>query len=100
WAGNVRELQSVVERIAVELADTDAMDAGAITQDVLRVIAPEVFEARGQGKKAALSLRERSRGVEAEAIRAALAAHGGDRDAVCKALRISKTTLWRRLNAE
>ncbi|MGD7324866.1 helix-turn-helix domain-containing protein, partial [Ralstonia pseudosolanacearum] len=100
WAGNVRELQSVVERIAVELADTDAMDAGAITQDVLRVIAPEVFEARGQGKIAALSLRERSRGVEAEAIRAALAAHGGDRDAVCKALRISKTTLWRRLNAE
>ncbi|MGA3704858.1 propionate catabolism operon regulatory protein PrpR [Ralstonia nicotianae] len=100
WAGNVRELQSVVERIAVELADTDAMDAGAITQDVLRVIAPEVFEARRQGKTAALSLREHSRGVEAEAIRAALAAHDGDRDAVCKALGISKTTLWRRLNAE
>jgi len=95
WAGNVRELQSVVERIAVELAYTE--DAGAVTQDVLRLIAPEVFAHATPGKSAALTLRERSRGVEAEEIRVALAAHGGDRDAVCAALGISKTTLWRRL---
>ncbi|MET3445516.1 propionate catabolism operon regulatory protein PrpR [Ralstonia pickettii] len=95
WAGNVRELQSVVERIAVELAYTD--DTDAITQDVLRLIAPEVFVYATAGKPAAQTLRERSRGVEAEEIRAALAAHGGDRDAVCAALGISKTTLWRRL---
>ncbi len=95
WAGNVRELQSVVERIAVELAYTD--DTDAITQDVLRLIAPEVFAHVTAGKPAAQTLRERSRGVEAEEIRAALAAHGGDRDAVCAALGISKTTLWRRL---
>nr|WP_311530095.1 propionate catabolism operon regulatory protein PrpR [uncultured Ralstonia sp.] len=100
WAGNVRELQSVVERIAVELADTnDTNDTSAITQDVLRLIAPEVFAHAAPGKPAALTLRERSRGVEAEEIRAALAAHGGDRDAVCAALGISKTTLWRRLQA-
>jgi propionate catabolism operon transcriptional regulator len=95
WAGNVRELQSVVERIAVELAYTE--DASAVTQDVLRLIAPEVFAHATPGKSAALTLRERSRGVEAEEIRVALAAHGGDRDAVCAALGISKTTLWRRL---
>ncbi|WP_343660705.1 propionate catabolism operon regulatory protein PrpR [Ralstonia sp.] len=95
WAGNVRELQSVVERIAVELAYTE--DASAVTQDVLRLIAPEVFAHAAPGKSAALTLRERSRGVEAEEIRVALAAHGGDRDAVCAALGISKTTLWRRL---
>jgi len=98
WPGNVRELQSVIERIAVELADADDADEGAITHDVLRVIAPEVFEVRGRGKTAALTLRERSRGVEADEIRAALAAHDGDRDAVCAALGISKTTLWRRLS--
>jgi propionate catabolism operon transcriptional regulator len=97
WPGNVRELQSVVERIAVELADTD--DASPLTQDVLRMIAPEVFAQTARGKGGAQTLRERSRGVEAEAIRAALAAHGGDRDAVCAALGISKTTLWRRLQA-
>ncbi|AST34123.2 propionate catabolism operon regulatory protein PrpR (plasmid) [Ralstonia solanacearum] len=100
WPGNVRELQSVIERIAVELADADDTGAGTVTHDVLRAIAPEVFALAARGKKAALTLRERSRGAEAEAIRAALAAHGGDRDAVCAALGISKTTLWRRLNAE
>ena len=99
WAGNVRELQSVVERIAVELAHADDADAGTITQDVLRLIAPEVFANDVRGKAPALTLRERSRGVEAEEIRAALAAHDGDRDAVCAALGISKTTLWRRLQA-
>lgn len=102
WAGNVRELQSVVERIAVELAHADDADAGTITQDVLRLIAPEVFANGTHGKVPApmtLTLRERSRGVEAEEIRAALAAHDGDRDAVCAALGISKTTLWRRLQA-
>ena len=85
----------MVERIAVELAYTD--DTDAITQDVLRLIAPEVFVYATAGKPAAQTLRERSRGVEAEEIRAALAAHGGDRDAVCATLGISKTTLWRRL---
>ena len=97
WPGNVRELQSVIERIAVELADTD--EAGAISQEVLRMIAPEVFAQPARGKKGPQTLRERSRGVEAEEIRATLAAHGGDRDAVCAALGISKTTLWRRLQA-
>jgi len=99
WPGNVRELQSVIERIAVELADADDTGANALTQDVLRMIAPEVFAQPAHGKKGALTLRERSRGVEAEEIRAALAAHDGDRDAVCAALGISKTTLWRRLQA-
>jgi propionate catabolism operon transcriptional regulator len=121
WPGNVRELQNVVERIAVELAEMETethvdlhADAAAqtnpsangaiaqplITRDMLRTIAPEVIEPHHtRSKKAALTLRERSRHVEADEIRAALAAHDGDRDAVCDALGISKTTLWRKLNA-
>jgi transcriptional regulator, propionate catabolism operon regulatory protein len=101
WPGNVRELQNVVERIVVELADTDVE---AIPVDVLRSIAPEVFDAfaaadaAGPGG-AALTLRERSLSLEAEEIRAALEACGGDRDRVCEMLGISKTTLWRRLAA-
>jgi len=106
WPGNVRELQNVIERIAVELADMDAdndAETGSpplLTRDILRSIAPEIVEpAHTRPKKTALTLRERSRHVEADEIRAALAAHGGDRDAVCDALGISKTTLWRKLNA-
>jgi propionate catabolism operon transcriptional regulator len=106
WPGNVRELQNVIERIAVELADADvgthpngAVEA-VFTREVLRTVAPEIFEQpQARSKKAALTLRERSRHVEADEIRAALAACDGDRDAVCQALGISKTTLWRKLNA-
>jgi transcriptional regulator, propionate catabolism operon regulatory protein len=102
WPGNVRELQNVVERMVVELSDTDVE---AISMDVLRSIAPEVFdslraaaEATGAGM-AAMTLRERSLSAEADEIRAALEACGGDRDRVCALLGISKTTLWRRLAA-
>ena len=66
----------------------------------LRTVAPEIAESPPRTKQAALSLRERSRHGEADEIRAALAAHDGDRDAVCAALGISKTTLWRKLNAK
>jgi propionate catabolism operon transcriptional regulator len=112
WPGNVRELQNVIERIAVELADVDigaqtdtsagaqADSATLVTREMLRTVAPEIVEAHARpAKPAALTLRERSRHVEADQIRAALAAHDGDRDAVCDALGISKTTLWRKLNA-
>jgi transcriptional regulator, propionate catabolism operon regulatory protein len=115
WPGNVRELQNVIERIAVELADAEpGAERGAdkatnttgaaetvLTREVLRTVAPEIFEPpRTSSKKAALTLRERSRHVEADEIRTALAACEGDRDAVCQALGISKTTLWRKLNAK
>jgi transcriptional regulator, propionate catabolism operon regulatory protein len=105
WPGNVRELQNVIERLAVELADIDA-DGDALpenvtllTREMLHTIAPEIAESPQRSRQTALSLRERSRHGEADEIRAALAAHGGDRDAVCAALGISKTTLWRKLNA-
>ncbi len=107
WPGNVRELQNVIERLAVELADADMdSDTGAIQvkaalpREILRAVAPEIsFDPQPRAKKSALTLRERSRHVEADEIRAALVTHGGDRDAVCAALGISKTTLWRKLNA-
>ncbi|WP_109484257.1 propionate catabolism operon regulatory protein PrpR [Paraburkholderia sp. C35] len=101
WPGNVRELQNVIERIAVELADTEAGTVDVFTPEMLDVVAPELLTASASAsqKKDALTLRERSRHIEADEIRAMLAACGGDRDAACKALGISKTTLWRKLNA-
>jgi len=99
WPGNVRELQNVIERIAVELADTEGDTADVFTREMLDVVAPELAASPAPQKKDALTLRERSRHVQADEIRAMLAACGGDRDAACKALGISKTTLWRKLNA-
>ncbi|MFC0574761.1 propionate catabolism operon regulatory protein PrpR [Paraburkholderia solisilvae] len=110
WPGNVRELQNVIERIAVELAESGEGDEGGeggegreggvpmLSVDTLRAIAPEVFDDAADAA-GAMTLRQRSRRVEADEIRAALDACGGDRDRVCRMLGISKTTLWRKLNA-
>lgn len=102
WPGNVRELQNVIERIAVELADSADLGEGdaRLSDEVLQSIAPELFELQeDDAAAAAMTLRQRSRRVEADEIRAALDAFNGDRDQVCQALGISKTTLWRKLNA-
>jgi transcriptional regulator, propionate catabolism operon regulatory protein len=97
WPGNVRELQNVIERVAVELAENAEGSAPALSVDELRAIAPEVFDDAAADARV-LTLRQRSRRVEADEIRAALEACGGDRDRVCQMLGISKTTLWRKLN--
>jgi transcriptional regulator, propionate catabolism operon regulatory protein len=104
WPGNVRELQNVIERIAVDLADMGSPTGVAEPLDVgtMRTIAPELFAgaANERSKRTGTAtLRERSRDVEAAQVRAALATCNGDRDAACRALGISKTTLWRKLNA-
>ncbi|CAJ7687404.1 propionate catabolism operon regulatory protein PrpR [Burkholderia pseudomallei] len=124
WPGNVRELQNVIERIAVELADAGERGDAAVSADTLRAIAPEVFaldtlggfgsfgSAAGGGHGDASggdidadadarrpTLVQRRRRAEADEIRAALDACGGDRDRACARLGISKTTLWRKLAA-
>ena len=96
WPGNVRELQNVVERMVVELADSDAAQ---VTPAVLRSIAPELFESPRPSAGPALTLRERRHHDDADDILAMLDACNGDRDRVCERLGISRTTLWRRLNA-
>lgn len=104
WPGNVRELQNVIERIAVDVADTEesGADVKPLAVETMRTIAPELFSfhSNARGKSAnAKTLRERSKHVEAEEVRSALEACNGDRDAACRALGISKTTLWRKLSA-
>ncbi|CAN7578362.1 propionate catabolism operon regulatory protein PrpR [Trinickia sp. LjRoot230] len=100
WPGNVRELQNVIERIAVELADADTLAStrGPLTREAMQTIAPELFARQRRPDADSQTLRERSRHVEASEIRAVLAACNGDRDATCRALGISKTTLWRKLS--
>ena len=93
WPGNVRELQNVIERIAVEL---DEMPGMRVTPELLGSIAPEIQE--GETALGTETLKQRSRKVETEEIRAMLESFGGDREKVARALGISKTTLWRKLS--
>ncbi|KVC46800.1 propionate catabolism operon regulatory protein PrpR [Burkholderia ubonensis] len=106
WPGNVRELQNVIERIAVELAeeagdDAHAAPCGVLDPDALRAIAPELFASPADASADpddAPTLQARRRRAEADEIRAALDACGGDRDRACAMLGISKTTMWRKLS--
>ncbi|WP_282100756.1 helix-turn-helix domain-containing protein, partial [Burkholderia sp. Tr-862] len=105
--GNVRELQNVVERIAVELAEeVDEQDPGApcaaLAPEALQAIAPELFTTPPDAADAddAQTLHARRRRAEADEIRAVLDACAGDRDRACAMLGISKTTLWRKLSAK
>jgi propionate catabolism operon transcriptional regulator len=63
---------------------------------LLGSIAPEIQE--GETALGTETLKQRSRKVETEEIRAMLESFGGDREKVARALGISKTTLWRKLS--
>jgi propionate catabolism operon transcriptional regulator len=93
WPGNVRELQNVIERIAVEL---DEMPGVQVTPELLKSIAPELQE--DETVSGPETLKQRSRKVEADEIRAMLDSFDGNREEVARALGISKTTLWRKLS--
>ena len=112
WPGNIRELENVLERVAVLMAGGLAgarADAESLAQ-AARSVAPELFAlpAPAVSAPAATSapvrhapeaLNRVSRASELAHIRAVLAAHGGRRNEAARALGISSTTLWRRLKA-
>ncbi|EON13315.1 propionate catabolism operon regulatory protein PrpR [Pandoraea sp. SD6-2] len=120
WPGNVRELENLLERIAVVCADV--VDAREIGRARLIEIAPELGitssdvskanngrEMEGQDSPETrvdeadtcttppLSGRARRAAEELARIHATLAACGGERNAACEALGISRSTLWRKL---
>jgi DNA-binding NtrC family response regulator len=83
WPGNVRELDHAIER-ATLLAQGPVIDV------------PDL----GRGDAAAEATADRARTldeVERDAIRAALAAHGGNVVQAAKALGLSRSALYRRL---
>jgi DNA-binding NtrC family response regulator len=85
WPGNVRELDHAVER-AVLLARQEILDAGdfALTPPAPRV---------GAAEPSGMNLEE----LEREAIRQALARHDGNVSLAAKALGLSRSALYRRL---
>ena len=84
WPGNVRELDHAVER-AVLLARQDILEAGDFA------LAP--VARGGAGDPTGMNLEE----LEREAIRQALARHDGNVSLAAKALGLSRSALYRRL---
>ena len=86
WPGNVRELQHTVER-AVILTDGRAIDAGDLQFSAAQ---PAAAAPLGAGS---LDLEE----IEAAAVRAALARHGGNITHAADELGLTRKSLYRRI---
>ncbi len=86
WPGNVRELENVIER-AVILADTDRLTPQELPESIVSAVAADGSDA------SSFSLRRARRAVEAETIRRALKATGGNRTHAAKLLEISHRAL-------
>jgi transcriptional regulator with PAS, ATPase and Fis domain len=108
WRGNIRELRNVLEQAAM-LSD-DARIGTALLQQVLRMSGVEPSPAKPAPTAAPClalhddpgllrPLAEQVAELEARAIRAALAAHGGNKLATARALGLSRATLYDRMGA-
>jgi len=96
WPGNVRELENVLERVVAFAGASEGMS----DDQTLRAIVPELFEGeddQAPGEPAAL--RALSRANESAVAREVLADCGGDHAMAARRLGISRTTLWRKLQA-
>lgn len=94
WPGNIRELENIAER-AVLL--TDSMQ---LTKDFIQSLIGMNSKNRFAPAKAAeftLQVQPDLNMLEARYIEFLLTRAGGDKDAVCRYLNISKPTLWRKL---
>lgn len=91
WPGNVRQLEVEMERAALFLANGDVLDSTLLHEDIRRAAsdAPVYTE----GLEAILSR------VERDAIRGALERTGGSVDAAAQLLKLSRSTLYRRIQA-
>ena len=92
WPGNVRELRNLMERLALFLA---AAPLQALTPSFLKSIAPELSAVLAPDTKTSGAPPE-----VAETLQQVLLRHHGNREAAANYLGISRTTLWRRLQAE
>lgn len=95
WPGNVRELRNLMERLALFLA---AEPLQALTPAFLKRIAPEL-SASINDVMSDDALTQDATPAKTETLQQVLQRHQGNREAAANYLGISRTTLWRRLQA-
>ena len=102
WPGNVRELENVVERTLV-LADTPTITAAQLRallgerDDGVRAASPDPAALVAPAPTADLSIKKATRSLEADLIRRALEATGGNRTNAARLLEISHRALLYKL---
>ncbi|MCC4606778.1 propionate catabolism operon regulatory protein PrpR [Xanthomonas campestris] len=100
WPGNVRELRNLVERLCIHWK---AQAHESLSLEQLHRWAPELFDTQ-IGDTAATSARSDLAAsrlqLTAAAVRAALDRANGNRALAAQALGVSRTTLWRWMQAQ
>jgi propionate catabolism operon transcriptional regulator len=99
WPGNVREMENIIERIAVFVSGSEL--SRRVDPRHLENIVPELFGSRPYGPSGPSDngLKSIGRTIELDHIRKVLQESGGDQREAARRLGISRTTLWRRLKA-
>ena len=94
WPGNVREMENLMERLAVFYAHSDGWSAG-LGRKALYSILPEIVTGTGSDDRE--DLRTEQRRAEMLRIQRVLADCDGNLADAADKLGISRTTLWRKL---
>ena len=92
WPGNVRELENTIER-AMVLCEGPRIEADALDERILRGAGRGVATRGPLFPEGELSIKKTTRALEAELIRRALEASGGNRTNAAKVLEISHRAL-------
>ncbi len=95
WPGNVREMENVLERVAVLFGGGEA--AASIDHHQLELVVPELYQERrdADGKRGFRAARQENE--QAQVLRMVREC-GGNQTEAARRLGIGRTTLWRKLN--
>jgi DNA-binding NtrC family response regulator len=101
WPGNFRELRNLLEALRLQADPGGTLDEATIALNLAHPVGgPALVPTHGPGHPPVaspppFSVQEEQ---EREALRAALAAHNGNRSQVARSLGMDRTTLWRKLH--
>jgi len=101
WPGNVRELENMAERVAATYLAANSEPGFQLSHKQQTVVLPELFAKRSESRNVANgnpeSLKEHVEQTEYERIRQAVDDCNGNISAAARKLKLSRTTLWRKM---